>query len=103
MPRDPKVTRQQFAHTLLSPLTVIRGSVEMLKNQDTMWPAYARELLGLALAQAQHLQDILNDLIATAEVDGDTVRVSWQATEPPHPEGSGGPPQPEQTGTPENS
>jgi signal transduction histidine kinase len=79
MADDAKVTRQRFAHALLSPLTVILGSVEMLKNQAAAWPDYAKELLELALAQGQRLQSTLTDLIATAEIEGDTVRVSWSA------------------------
>ena len=81
---DPKATRQRFAHALLNPLTVILGSVEMLKNQAATWPDYAKELLELALAQGQRLQEILSDLIATAEVEGNTVRVSWPASQAPH-------------------
>ena len=81
---DTKAIRQRFAHALLSPLTVILGSVEMLKNQAAAWPDYAKELLELALAQGQRLQETLSDLIATAEVEGNTVRVSWPASPAPH-------------------
>jgi K+-sensing histidine kinase KdpD len=79
MTEGTKATRQRFAHALLNPLTVILGSVEMLKDQAAAWPDYAKELLELAMAQAQWLQDTLSAMIATAEVEGDTVRVSWSA------------------------
>jgi signal transduction histidine kinase len=85
---DPKAIRQHFAHALLSPLTVVLGSLDMLLHQDTAWPGYAKEVLELALAQAQRLHDTLNDLLATAEVEDNTVLLSWS------------PPVPQRTGTP---
>ena len=85
MVEDPNAIRQRFAHALLSPLTVILGSVEMLVNQAAEWPEYARELLQLALAQGQRLQGTLNDLIASAQVEDGVVRVSWVRPGPPQP------------------
>jgi len=77
MTEESKAVRQQLAHALLSPLTVILGSLDMLLNQETAWPGYAREVLGLAMAQAQRLHDTLNELLMTAEVHGRTVSLSW--------------------------
>ena len=87
MVEDPNAIRQRIAHDLLSPLTVILGSVEMLRNQAEEWPEYVRELLQLALTQGQRLQETLNGLIASADVEGDVVRTSWvnPATLPPAP------------------
>ena len=85
MVEDPNAIRQRFAHALLSPLTVVLGSVEMLLNQSAEWPEYARELLQLALAQGQKLQGTLTDLIASARVEDGVVHVDWMhpATLPP--------------------
>jgi signal transduction histidine kinase len=77
MADDPTAIRQRFAHTLLSPLTVILGSLDMLLNQDTAWPGYAKEVLELALAQAHRLHDTLNQLLDAAEIENDTVLISW--------------------------
>lgn len=77
MTEDEQVTRQRFTHALLSPLTVILGSIEMLLNQAGDWPECNLELLRLAMAQGQRLQETLNTLIASAEVEGNTVRLCW--------------------------
>lgn len=70
-------TKQRLAHALLSPLTVILGSAEMLQSQATAWSEQAQELLDLVLGQARRLQATLSELLATAEIEGDTVRLSW--------------------------
>lgn len=77
MTDDEKTTLQRFTHVLLSPLTVVLGTVEMLLNQAEEWPEYCQEMLQLALAQGQRLQETLTDLIASAQVNGDRVCLSW--------------------------
>lgn len=81
---DSQALQQRFTHALLSPLTVILGSLEMLLNQDAAWPGYAQEVLELALAQAQRLHDTLDDLLATAEIKDRTVLLSWSFPATPH-------------------
>jgi signal transduction histidine kinase len=77
MAEDQQASRQRFAHELLSPLTVILGSAEMLQKQSEGWPGYTRELLDLILTQGHRLQETLNALATSAEVEGNIVRVIW--------------------------
>jgi signal transduction histidine kinase len=77
MVADEEFVRQSLVHALLSPLTVILGSLDMLLNQENAWPGYAVEILELALAQAQRLQEALDTLLSTAEVKDNTVLLSW--------------------------
>ena len=82
MVEDDKFVRQSIAHALLSPLTVILGSLEMLLNQEGDWPGYAVEIMELAMAQAQRLHDTLDALLSTAEVQDDTVLLYWSLFAP---------------------
>jgi signal transduction histidine kinase len=84
MIEDPKIVRQRFAHALLSPLTVVLGSLDVLLNQSAAWPDPVKEVLQLAMAQTHRLHDTLNDLLATVEVDGNTVHMTWSAVPAPH-------------------
>jgi len=97
MVEDNKFVRQSLAHALLSPLTVILGSLDMLLNQEDTWPGYAIEILELALVQAQRLQDTLDDLLSTAKVQDNTVLLSWSLPTPypgaQHPEEQAEPPE----------
>lgn len=77
MTDDEKTTLQRFTHALLSPLTVVLGTIEMLQNQADDWPEYCQEMLQLALAQGQRLQTTLTSLIASAQVNGSTVCLFW--------------------------
>lgn len=85
MPEKERVLLQRFTHALMSPLTVILGSAEMLESRAMLWPEASRELLQLILSQARCLQETLAALVATAEVQGKKVQVSWAeaATCPP--------------------
>ncbi len=89
MSEGQQLLRQRFTHALLSPLTVVLGSAEVLQNSSEDWPAYARELLDLILTQGRRLQQTLDALVASAEVEGDVVRVCW--TVPPAQPAEGAP------------
>lgn len=85
MPEKEHLLLQRFTHALMSPLTVILGSAEMLASQAGLWPETSRELLELILSQARRLQETLDSLVAAAEVQGGVVQLSWSdlAASPP--------------------
>jgi len=68
---------QRFAHALMGPLTVILGAAEMLQSQSQAGIESSQELVELILSQARRLYETLEDLLATAEVQGGMIQASW--------------------------
>ncbi|MGC8874829.1 MAG: response regulator [Chloroflexia bacterium] len=89
MAEDALEDRRRFAHTLLSPLTVILGAAETLANQIPPEEPMLREMAELILEHARRLHTTLNRLAETAEVRGSSVHAQWREEEKT--DGSAGP------------
>jgi two-component system phosphate regulon sensor histidine kinase PhoR len=59
------------SHELKTPLTSIKGFVEMLFDSDMSDPDSAKEFLKIILRQTDRLNEIIEDLLALSKIERD--------------------------------
>lgn len=70
------------SHELKTPLTSIKGFVEMLFDSDMSDPDSAKEFLKIILRQTDRLNEIIEDLLALSKIerDAENDRVNFEST-----------------------
>lgn len=67
------------SHELRSPLTSIKGFVELLANQSQGMTARQREFVDIILRSSDRLVQLVNDLLDVARIDADSVEIDRRA------------------------
>jgi CheY-like chemotaxis protein len=64
------------SHELRSPLTSIKGFVELLERSSETMPERQREFVDIILKSTDRLVDLVNDLLDVARIDADHVEIN---------------------------
>ncbi len=67
------------SHELRSPLTSIKGFVELLANQSQGMTARQREFVDIILRSSDRLVQLVNDLLDVARIEADSVEIDRRA------------------------
>ncbi len=67
------------SHELRSPLTSIKGFVELLEHSSDGMSERQREFIGIILKSTDRLVDLVNDLLDVARIEADHVEISRRA------------------------
>ena len=70
------------SHELRTPLTALRGALGLMENQVAGdLPPHAREMVGLALRNAERLSLLINDLLDIEKIEGGAMRFEMREIE----------------------
>src|SRR4029077_19957649 len=75
------------SHELRSPLTSIKGFVELLERSPENMSARQREFIDIVLRSTDRLVELVNDLLDVARFESDAIEISRR---PGAPRGAGG-------------
>ena len=65
-----------ISHDLKTPVTVIKGNVELLQRPDTTWqPEESQEMLNVIADESDHLEGMINDLLDVSKVAAGALRL----------------------------
>ncbi|MGQ9833280.1 MAG: sensor histidine kinase [Candidatus Villigracilaceae bacterium] len=69
-----------ISHELRTPLGFIKGYTTTLLREDTEWdPVTQREFLTIIDEEADHLTDLIENILETARLQSDTLQMTFQA------------------------